>query len=257
MGKKIAMGFHTCVDYELVWDTAVAEEAIRAFDIHAAELHEVASERELWIGCLALLQAGIGGEMMPQDPKVCIDFSDRFRYEIPLGGTATRAAIVMDKMGYGSALQTSCYNRHVERLMPKLVEVLPGVPADHNDIYPHVVLQCAGGVRVHANDIDFFTPRENRILITSDLDSLHIPVLDQALGAMLGDCEVFLMGCFSEILDRDILVDRVEKTRRLFTHLPEDALIVLEDGCYVKKDFRYYVHEQLCPPCPHSQHERG
>ncbi len=250
MGKKIAMGFHTCVDYELVWDTAVAEEAIRAFDIHAAELkvyHEVASERELWIGCLALLQAGIGGEMMPQDPKVCIDFSDRFRYEITLGGTATRAAIVMDKMGYGSALQTSCYNRHVERLMPKLVEVLPGVPADHNDIYPHVVLQCAGGVRVHANDIDFVTPRENRILITSDLDSLHIPVLDQAFGAMLGDCEVFLMGCFSEILDRDILVDRVEKTRRLFTHLPEDALIVLEDGCYVKKDFRYYVHEQLCP----------
>lgn len=250
MGKKIAMGFHTCVDYELVWDTAVAEEAIRAFDIHAAELkvyHEVASERELWIGCLALLQAGIGGEMMPQGPKVCIDFSDRFRYEITLGGTATRAAIVMDKMGYGSALQTSCYNRHVERLMPKLVEVLPGVPADHNDIYPHVVLQCAGGVRVHANDIDFVTPRENRILITSDLDSLHIPVLDQAFGAMLGDCEVFLMGCFSEILDRDILVDRVEKTRRLFTHLPEDALIVLEDGCYVKKDFRYYVHEQLCP----------
>lgn len=250
MGKKIAMGFHTCVDYELVWDTAVAEEAIRAFDIHAAELkvyHEVASERELWIGCLALLQAGIGGEMMPQGPKVCIDFSDRFRYEITLGGTATRAAIVMDKMGYGSALQTSCYNRHVERLMPKLVEVLPGVPADHNDIYPHVVLQCAGGVRVHANDIDFVTPRENRILITSDLDSLHIPVLDQAFGAMLGDCEVFLMGCFSEILDRAILVDRVEKTRRLFTHLPEDALIVLEDGCYVKKDFRYYVHEQLCP----------
>ena len=250
MGKKIAMGFHTCVDYELVWDTAVAEEAIRAFDIHAAELkvyHEVTSERELWTGCLALLQAGIGGEMMPQDPKVCIDFSDRFRYEITLGGTATRAAIVLDKMGYGSALQTSCYNRHVERLMPKLVEVLPGVPADHNDVYPHVVLQCAGGVRIHANDIDFVTPRENRILITSDLDSLHIPVLDQAFGAMLGDCEVFLMGCFSEILDRDILVDRVEKTRRLFTHLPEDALIVLEDGCYVKKDFRYYVHEQLCP----------
>ena len=83
MGKKIAMGFHTCVAYELVWDTAVDEDAISAFDIHDASrkvYHEVASERELWIGCLALLQAGIGGEMMPQDPKVCIDFSDRIRY---------------------------------------------------------------------------------------------------------------------------------------------------------------------------------
>ena len=250
MGKKIAMGFHTCVDYELVWDTAVVEEQIRAFDIHAADLrihHEVASERELWIGCLALLQAGIGGEIMPGDPTVCDTFADRFRYRVTLGGTATRAAIVLDKMGYGSALQTNCYNHHVERLMPARVEVLPGVPAMQERAYPHVVLQCHGGVRIHGNDIDFITPRENRILITSDLDSLRIPVLDEAFGAMLTDCEVFLMGCFSEILDKEILADRVEKTRRLFQRLPKDAVVVMEDGCYVKKDFRYYVHEKLCP----------
>ncbi len=38
MGEKIAMGFHTCVDYELIWDTHVVEEQIKAFDIHADEL---------------------------------------------------------------------------------------------------------------------------------------------------------------------------------------------------------------------------
>lgn len=38
MGERIAMGFHTCVDYELLWDTQVVEEQIRAFDIHAEEL---------------------------------------------------------------------------------------------------------------------------------------------------------------------------------------------------------------------------
>ena len=26
MNEKIAMGFHTCVDYELFWDTSVVEE---------------------------------------------------------------------------------------------------------------------------------------------------------------------------------------------------------------------------------------
>ena len=250
MAEKFAMGFHTCVDYELAWDTSVVEAQIRAFNIHAADLKmeiESATERDLWIGCLAHLQAGLGGEICPQDPQICVDFAERFNYEITLGGTATRAAIVLDKLGYHSVLQTSCYNPHVERLMPKRIRVLPGVPEDHAEIYPHVVLQCAGGVRICANDIDFVTPRENRILISRDIDSLNMPVLDETFGPMIADAEVFLLGCFSEILDKDILVDRVEKTKKLFTYLPKDAMVVLEDGCYIKKDFRYYVHDQLVP----------
>ncbi|MEA4965540.1 MAG: ADP-dependent glucokinase/phosphofructokinase [Oscillospiraceae bacterium] len=250
MGEKIAMGFHTCVDYELVWDTAIVEEQIRAFDIHAEELKpemEVDSERALWIGCLAHLRAGIGGEIVPAQPHICVDFANHFRYEITLGGTATRAAIVLSRMGYPSVLQTSCYNEHVKRLMPARIHVLPGVAPDHNEIYPHVILQCFGGIRIHANDIDFVTPRENRILISRDVDSLNIPVLDKEFGALITDAEVFLLGCFSEILDREILENRVEKTKSLLSHLPEDALVVMEDGCYVKKDFRYYVHEQLAP----------
>ena len=57
MSERIAMGFHTCVDYELVWDTTVVEEQIKAFDIRADELRmdiEVDSERAIWIVCLAL-----------------------------------------------------------------------------------------------------------------------------------------------------------------------------------------------------------
>lgn len=56
MGEKIAMGFHTCVDYELIWDTHVVEEQIKAFDIHADELKmdiEPDCERSVWIICLA------------------------------------------------------------------------------------------------------------------------------------------------------------------------------------------------------------
>ena len=29
MDEKIAMGFHTCVDYELIWDRNVIEEQIK------------------------------------------------------------------------------------------------------------------------------------------------------------------------------------------------------------------------------------
>ena len=66
MGERIAMGFHTCVDYELVWDTQVVEERIRAFGIQERELRmdiEMDSERAVWIACLAHLKEGIGGDL--------------------------------------------------------------------------------------------------------------------------------------------------------------------------------------------------
>lgn len=250
MGEKIALGFHTCVDYELKWNTDIVEELIRRFNIREEELRidpEADSERMLVISCLAHLKAGVGGEIVPTEAGICNEFADHFSYQVTLGGTATRAAIALDCLGYRSVLQTSCYNKHVERLMPKGVVALPGVGPEENDIHPHIILQCAGGVRIRANDIDFITPRENRILISRDIYSLNIPVLPDAFGQLLGDAEVLLLGCFSQVLDPEILRDRVEKVKKLLTYLPEDALVVLEDGCYIKKNFRSYVHEQLIP----------
>lgn len=250
MNERIALGFHTCVDYELKWDTQVIEEQIKAFDIHADELKmdiDVDSERAIWIMSLAHLQAGIGCEMVPDTPEMCVEFANHFEYEVTLGGTPTRAAIILDRLGYPSVLQTSCYNEHVKRLMPSSVRVLPGVGPEQNEIFPHVVLQCLKGVRIHANDIDFITPRENRVLISRDADSLNMPVLPDEFGKMIGGCEVFLLGSFSEMLDLDVLKDRMEKTKSLLAYLPADAVVVMEDGCYVKKEARSCVHEQLAP----------
>lgn len=250
MGEKIALGFHTCVDYELRWNTEVVEALVKELDIHDSELRiepETDSLRMLVISCLAHLKSGTGGEIVPTEAKICNDFASHFSYQVTLGGTATRAAIALHCLGYRSVLQTSCYNHHVEQLMPSSIRILPGVGPDEQDIQPHIILQCAGNVRIHANDIDFVTPRENRILISRDTTSLNIPVLPEAFGPMLSDAEVLLLGCFSQVLDWDILKDRVKKTKALLTYLPKDAIVVLEDGCYIKKDFRYYVHQQLIP----------
>jgi len=250
MKERIALGFHTCVDYELEWSTQVVEAQIKALNIHADELKmdmAVDSERAIWLVSLAHLQAGIGCEIIPDISELCVDFANHFEYEVTLGGTPTRAAIVLDRLGYPSMLQTSCYNKHVERLMPASVRVLPGGSADYSRIFPHVVLQCSGGVRIQANDIDFVTPRENRILISRDVDSLNMPVLVEEYGKMISECEIFLLGSFTQILDSEILKDRMEKTKRLLSHLPGDAIVVMEDGCYIKKEFRHYVHRQLAP----------
>jgi len=250
MKERIALGFHTCVDYELEWSTSVVEAQIRALNIHADELKmdmEVDSERAIWLVSLAHLQAGIGCEIIPDISELCVDFANHFEYEVTLGGTPTRAAIVLDRLGYASMLQTSCYNEYVERLMPASVRILPGGNTDYSGIFPHVVLQCSGGVRIQANDIDFVTPRENRILISRDIDSLNMPVMAEEYGKMISECQVFLLGSFTQILDSEILKDRMEKTKRLLSHLPGDAFVVMEDGCYIKKEFRHYVHRYLAP----------
>jgi len=250
MKERIALGFHTCVDYELKWSTQVVEAQIRALNIHADELKmdiDVDSERAIWLVSLAHLQAGSGCEIIPAISELCVDFANHFEYRLTLGGTPTRAAIVLDRLGYSSMLQTSCYNEHVVRLMPAGVRVLPAEGAGYSGIFPHVVLQYSGGVRIQANDIDFVTPRENRILISRDAASLNMPVLAEEYGKMIGECEVFLLGSFTEILDAKILTDRIEKTKRLLSHLPEDATVVMEDGCYIRREFRHYVHRRLGP----------
>lgn len=183
--------------------------------------------------------------MVPDTAEACEQFARHFSYTVTLGGTPTRAAIILDRLGYDTVLQTSCYNEHVKRLMPARVRVLSGVGAARDKIYPHIVLQCRGGVRICANDIDFVTPRENRLMVSRDIDSLQMPILPDTFGKMIVDAEVFLLGCFSEVIDRDVLRDCMEKTKALLSYLPKDACVVMEDGCYVKRDFRYYVHEQL------------
>ena len=247
MNEKIALGFHTCVDYELMWDVKVVEEQIKKFDIRAEDLKmdiAVDSERAVWLMSLAHLQAGVGCEMVPDRSDICESFAEHFQYRVTLGGTPTRAAIILDRLGYPSLLQTSCYNKYVKQLMPQSVRVLPGTSEEHK-IYPHVVLQCSRGVRIRANNIDFVTPKENRILISRDEDSLNMPVLDAEFGNMIKECEVFLLGSFTEILDLNILKDRMDKTRNMLSYLPEDAFVVMEDGCYIKADLRNYVHERL------------
>ena len=247
MNEKIAMGFHTCVDYELFWDTSVVEEQIKRFDIHDNELKldiDILSERDIWLISLAHLKEGIGCEVIPKTEMQSKSFAKHFEYKITLGGTATRAAIAISRLGYPSLIQTSCYNEYVRKLLPNCIRAIPGVK-DKNTVYPHIVLQCAGGVRIKANDIDFTTPKENRILISYDEDSLNLAVLEHEFGNEIRECEVFLLGSFTEILDFDILKDRIKKTYRILSYLPDKAVVVMEDGCYTKEEFRKYIHSSL------------
>lgn len=247
MGEKIALGFHACVDYELDWDLSVIEGMIREFDVRRSEIQSdivIDSERALLIVCLAHMMEGTGGEIIPERPEICTDFADHFHYRITIGGTAMRAATAIRKIGYESVIQTNCFNKYIKELVMPGIHYFPSVGMDHTNAYPHVILSYQGNVRIQANDIDFVTPRENRVMFSRDIDSLNM-LISQDFAPMIRDAKVFLLSCFSEVLDFGIMEKRMEETRELLRALPEDALVVMEDGCYIVKEHRYYVHEKL------------
>ena len=162
MNEKFALGFHTCVDYELCWNTKIIEEQIIRYRIAAAELKldiPINSERDIWIISLAHLKEGIGWEVIPEHSEDCNTFAEHFDFTVTMGGTPTRAAIILERFGYSSILQTSCYNSYVTALLPKKIHVVPGKNLHDDVIYPHVVLQCKKGIIIRATDIDLTQPR--------------------------------------------------------------------------------------------------
>ncbi len=249
MGEKIALGFHTCIDYELTWDDVIIKDLIKKYNIYDGEITTdllIDSERTLIIAILGHMKQNIGGEMIPSDSKIIEDFAERFQYNITVGGTATRAALSIQKLGYSSAIQICCFNEHIQRLLPKEVHYYSSVGEGQKTVYPHVVLQYPANLHICINDIDFTTSRPNRIMFSRDIDSLNIQISED-FAPYIKNAEVFLISCFSEVLDFEILKDRMVKTQNLLKHLPQNALVVMEDGCYVQKEYRYYVHQTLQP----------
>ena len=251
MEKRIALGMHTCVDWECAWDTDIFCSLIRMYEVKREELKEkevIASERDLLIAILYHMEHGSGVEVMPETEDIVITFAKRFPYKTTLGGTATRAAIVLTKLGYRPILHMSSDNSTIRSLLP---EAICGIPSHESadgkeHIYPHASVTYPKGVRICVGDIDFVTPRENRILISRDVDSMNMYV-SESFADHLTDAGVFLLGCFNEILDDELLADRVGTYRKILERLPKDAIAILEDGCYIKKNSRFFVHDQLRP----------
>ena len=247
MGDKIALGFHACVDFELKWDLEKLKKLITAYNIQDKELKldlPIDSERQLLLAILAHMKNGMGVEFVPETSEICVEFAQHFEYEITVGGTAARAAAAISKIGYESALSMVCCNRHIKERLPKGVHYYSNIGEGNEHIYPHVVFSYPKNVCVKVGGIDFVTPRENRVLLSRDDDSLNM-VISQGFAPKIKDAEVMLVSCFSEVLEEDILKERMVQVDQLLQALPETAFVIMEDGCYVKKNFRVYVHEAL------------
>lgn len=247
MGEKIGLGTHVCVDWECIWDVDVFCTLAQNYEIKKDELRQferINSERELVISILDLMQHGAGGELFPENTGIVEYFARKFPFKTTLGGTPTRAAILLAKLGKTSVLQMCTDNSTIRELLPEEIQGICANENCANRIYPHASITYPKNAHIMVNDIDFVTSRENRVLFSMDPDSDQM-FIDENFGKYLSDAKVFLLGSFGEVLNEEILKDRVAKTGRFLADMPEDGIVLFEDAGYHTHEKRVYVHEQL------------
>ncbi len=249
MKHQIAMGFHTTVDNELVWEPGTVNRLVHDYGISSGELDKdlpINSERDLLLVSLAYIREGTGGEFTPESNEVLKQFASRFPCRETIGGTASRAAVALSRLGYETSLSMSTWNHVVREQLPEEVSGFSNVGTDERPIYPHVILTYPRGAEIRLTDGVILAPRENRLMFSHDPDSMNMEISVDFLGTVPG-AEVFLVGAFCEILEERILKDRIGCVREILRGLKPESVKIYEDACYINRQFRLYVLEQLMP----------
>ena len=249
MKNYIAAGFQNTVDFELIWDTSVLETLITHYKIVSSEIdteREICSERDLLIVLLSHMITGSGSECLASSSRITRAFASHFRYNITLGGTAIRAAMAVEKIGYRSTVHACSLNRHFCTLMPKEVDWISSVPDEGDDFHPHIIVQYPSDIRIHAMDLDFKTSRANRVIFTHDPPSMALKISD-TFADRVTQARVFLIASYNIINEEKILRDRLSRTIRIIENLPPNHIVIMEDGCFKVPRMRRIVTSVLSP----------
>lgn len=249
MTNHIAAGFQNTVDFEILWDTSKLQALISQYHITSAEIStskEISSERDLLIVLLAHMIAGNGSECLAASSQITRTFASHFSYQVTLGGTAVRAAMAIEKIGYRSTIHACSLNSYFRNLIPESIDWLSSVPDEGDDFHPHVIVQYPADVHIQAGDIDFETTRPNRVIFTYDPPSMALKISD-AFIEKVANANVLLIASYNIIEDRSILMDRLSRTISIISSLPPSHTVIMEDGCFKNPDMRSIVTRTLSP----------
>jgi ADP-dependent phosphofructokinase/glucokinase len=247
MGKDIVLGLGDNIDYEIYLNSAILKKIIYENGIIGSEINinkEINSPRDLLLSILGFLRQGAGGERLVPNVKIIEQFTARFEKKITLGGTAVRAAIVMAKLGYDSAVHLVTMNEHVSRLLPAGCERL--CSNSETSSYPHLIAQYHAGINISANDIHLETARANRIIYTYDEDNALMR-LHPGLGDLLKTAKIFLVSGFNAMHDAALLEDRLRQLEGFMGFLPRKAVVFYEDAGFHYPGMQAPIWRYLLP----------
>ena len=245
MGEYIVLGLGNNVDYEIVWDSRVFEQAIVEYGISDSELcagTAISSARDLVVSILGFLKNGTGGERFVASPQIILDFAELFQKKITLGGAPVRAAIAMRKLGYRSALHLVTMNEHVRRLLPEDCSWV--CSNDKESLFPHLIVQFCKDTCVQAGDINIRAEQSNRIIYVNDDDNLVMKLAPE-FASRAAEARVFLISGFNAMQSSELLAERLKQLREILSALPSDALVFYEDACFHNPALIAQIHKAL------------
>jgi len=245
MRSQVVLGLGGGIDFELKPSVQTLEQLIEEYGISLVELStsmRVTTERDLVISILAYIKRGGGGEQFIASAGALHTFAERFPRRVTLGGTSTRAAIALSRLGVPSRIHLVTLNRYVRELLPDDCGYVSSSGQD--SYYPHLIVQYDQGMVIRANDIDLHAPAANRLIYVNDPDN-ELLVISEELGDMLGKAGLFLVSGFNAVRDFDVLDERLSALRRHMRQLPASALVYLEDAAYHEPAFRQHVLSRL------------
>lgn len=244
--NKISLGFGNNTDYELVWDTMTIESLINEFNIKNEDIQKKAiidNERDLLIGMLHFLKKNIGGECNVSSTEVLKKFASRFDYNITIGGTAPRAAIAMNLLGYNCFLHLVVMNDDLKKLIPSSIEYICSNKETNYDI--HLIFQYPKDISIKANDISIQTNRANRIIIgNNDVNSV-MKLSQDFFDKYVKNSNVLMISGFNNMTDLSLLKNRLSfivkniKESKDLKVFYEDAHFVCEEANQLCKDILF------------------
>ena len=181
MNNRIAAGFQNTVDFEIIWDQERLQALINFHQITGEEIRiysPITSERELLCTLLCHMRRQSGSECLACSSRITRDFANRFAYHVTLGGTAVRAAMAIEKLGYRSTIHACSLNHHFRELIPERVHWVASVPDEGEEFHPHVIVQYPAHARLLAAGQAIETTRPNRVIFACDPPSAALELAD-------------------------------------------------------------------------------
>ncbi len=226
------LGLGGCLDYEVSWDAHALEDLAREHAVAPGDLERgdvIRSTRELICSILAFLRDGVGGERAVASLDTIEEVSSRFTRRVTVGGTNVRAALAMSRLGIPSTLHLVSIDDTFRRLLPPDVKHVCSGEGD--SLNPHLIVQFPAGARIRVGDEVIVAPRANRLIYVCDEPNVQMRI-DDGLGDMLADAQVFLVSGFNAMVSEEALRQRIASMADAIARLPDDAVVVFEDAGY-------------------------
>lgn len=236
--SQVVLGLGGTVDFEIKLDETLLDNLVSHYKITTEDLKKidfVQNERDLIITFLCFIKQGTGGEIFVLNSELLIQFAEKFKYKITLGGTCIRAGIVQSQFGRKCILHLVSINDHMRNLLPKDISYI--CSADQDTLDPHLIVQYNEGFKVNINGEILVASQPSRIIFTNDPPNREL-VISSNLGKVLSQAPVFLISGFNCIQDMEILENRIAEIKTHMLCLPERAKVIFEDAGYHVEEIR-------------------